>query len=131
MRSLLLTYNIPQAKLDKLRVLCLRLGVRVRPVKPEQYGLTLSELTAQEPPEGGAAGEEPFTEEMAVMCGFSDKMVDDFLKGTRTSRIPAIPLKAVLTPTNAQWTSRELHRELSAEREAIREGRKAHTLKNT
>lgn len=129
MRSLLLLYNVPAGKLAKLRVLCMRLGVKIRQVEPAWYGLPIGVLTEETPPEVPAdiAGEaDDITGEMAVMCGFNGPMLDDFLRGFRQSRIPVIPLKAVLTEENSKWDSYTLQKELSAEHEALKQGMRAH-----
>ena len=39
----------------------------------------------------------------------------------------SVALKAVLTPTNMQWTSIKLHEEIGREHAALRQGRSAHT----
>ena len=129
MKSQILLYNIPQAKMSKLRVLCMRLGLKMHPVAGEDYAKTLTQLLDIEgaaPAEAPADAREPFTDEMLVMCGFDQRTVDELLTGMRRERIPVIPLKAVLTETNQNWTSYQLHDEISAEREALRAGKKAH-----
>ena len=53
-------------------------------------------------------------------------MVNAFLSLLRASRLPAVPLKAVLTETNQGWNSLELHEELQKEREALQSGKPLH-----
>ncbi|MBQ8974332.1 MAG: DUF3783 domain-containing protein [Oscillospiraceae bacterium] len=126
MRSLLLMYNIDEKKLSKLRVLCMRLGIKMRQVEKDRYALPIGQLTADTVPEPVESTVEAFDDEMLVMCGFNNAMVDALLKGLRESRIPVIPLKAVLTEENSKWDSFKLHTELTAEHEALKTGRTAH-----
>ena len=52
---------------------------------------------------------------MLVFVDFSNGLLDRFLTALRRAKVPPIPLKAVLTPTNARWTSGKLREELSLE----------------
>ena len=63
---------------------------------------------------------------MLVLCGFSQPMVNTFLSLLKASRLPVIPLKAVLTETNQGWNSLELHEELKKEHAALQNGASAH-----
>ena len=98
---LILLYNLDTPKGAKIRRMCLPLGLRTRLVTPEEYGLPLGDLV------DGAAPETPWT-------------------GFRRNKIPAVYLKAVLTPTNRIWNSVALHGELVKERQAIAQGQGAH-----
>lgn len=128
MTPVLLTYHIAPAKLAKIQVLCLRLGIRVCPVPPEDYGQPLAALVGlakkdASPVQTPAAD---FADEMLVMAHFRPGMMDTFLNGFRQARIPPVPLKAMLTETNAQWNSLELHRAIAEEHEAMRRGAPVH-----
>lgn len=127
MRNTLLVYNIAPTKLSKLRVLCMRLGIKIRIVESNEYGCQLEDLIGQKPVCEGDS--QTFDDEMIVMCGLDNRTMDEFLLGMRTNRIPVISLKAVLTQTNAKWTSLQLHKELCAEREALKTGKSAHKSK--
>lgn len=63
-------------------------------------------------------------EEMLVMYGFRDRMLGDLLRFFRERNLPPVSLKAMVTPTNVQWTAAQLQEELKKER-AWFEGRKA------
>lgn len=54
----------------------------------------------------------PFPGEMMVFCGFSDVDLDAFLEAFHQKSLEKIPLKAVLTPDNINWTPEQLFREL-------------------
>ena len=113
-----LAVNILPEKLGKLRFLCLRLGIRVQIVEQRAFGCAVGALVA-----GDAAmmraRHAPFTDEMLVMADFLPGMLDAFLGGFRESGIPPIPLKAMLTPTNASWTLERLHAALREEHEQM------------
>lgn len=121
-----LAANILPEKLGKLRFLCLRLGIRVQIVEQRAFGCAVGELVA-----GGAAPvrgrQAPFADELLVMAYFRPGMLDDFLKGFRELGIPPVPLKAMLTETNAAWPLERLHaalREEHEQMEAFRRNRK-------
>ncbi|MDO4981932.1 MAG: DUF3783 domain-containing protein [Eubacteriales bacterium] len=54
-----------------------------------------------------------------IMCGLSGSEMNALLDALRRQNIN-IPLKAVLTETNAKWSSARLYKELSAERAAFK-----------
>ena len=124
MNPMVLCYNLQPEKLGRLRVLALRLGIGVRVVEPEKFGLPVGALAGvMEPPETVEAAE-PFADEMLVMAHFRPGMLDAFLNGFRQSRIPPVKLKAMLTETNAGWSAARLHREIRAEHEQMEAMRK-------
>lgn len=124
MTPVVLTYHIAPAKLAKIQVLCLRLGIRVCPVPPEDYGAPLAALAGLAEKGQVPVPAEDFADEMLVMANFRPGMLDTFLNGFRQARIPPVPLKAMLTETNAQWNSVQLHRAIAEEHEAMK-GRKS------
>ena len=116
-----LLYQLSREKLLKIKVILLRLGLAAREVRPEEYGLPLGVLAGVDgfEPDGTAETEgTPFTGEMLVMCGLSSMQFSSFLNALRENRC-SVPLKAVLTETNAGWSSNRLHRELAAEHAAL------------
>lgn len=114
----ILAINVRPEKLGKLRFLCLRLGIGVRVVEQRAFGCAVGELVAggAEPARGKWA---PFTDEMLVMAYFRPGMLDDFLSGFREMGIAPVPLKAMLTDTNAAWTLERLHAALREEHEQM------------
>ena len=118
----ILLYNLPKDKLAKIRVVLLKLELEGRVVLPEDYKLPLGTLAGIEgfsaPSEAAEGSRESFSGEMLVMCGLSSAQFSAFLNALRQNRCP-VPLKAVLTETNAAWDSFRLHRELQAEHEAL------------
>ena len=122
----ILAMNIQPEKLGKLRFLCLRLGIRVNVIEQRAFGCTVGGLVAGDaaPVRGRWA---PFTDEMLVMAQFRPGMLDAFLAGFREMGIAPVPLKAMLTETNAEWTLERLYAALREEHEqmaAFRKNRK-------
>ena len=124
MNPMVLCYNLQPEKLGRLRVLCLRLGIGVRVVEPEKFGLPVGALAGVLNPPETVEEAEPFADEMLVMAHFRPGMLDAFLNGFRQSRIPPVKLKAMLTETNAGWSGARLHREIRAEHEQMEAMRK-------
>ena len=124
----LLLYNISADKLKKIRVILLRLGLQGRVVTPEEFMLPVGQLAGLDglsPAETAQEGaEEAFREEMLVMCDLPSAVFSAFLNALRQNRC-TVALKAVLTQTNAGWSSARLHRELAAEHEAMRNAAKS------
>ena len=116
----LLTYNLHGERAAKIRMAAMRFRVRLRVVERREYARPLGELV-ESGPEGDWDGE-AFDEEMLVMAHFPPALVQAFLQGLRRAGVRPGGLKAVLTPTNAQWDSLALYTELCWEREAISQG---------
>lgn len=90
-------------------------------------GTILSDSTVAEGtiPSGNAATEGTIPAPAAqtppsclVLCGLRDKRLDKVLFELRRADIP-IDYKAVLTPSNQEWTVPELMKELQRERQAV------------
>ena len=113
-----LLYNCSGPEFSKLRQIFAMLRLRMRPVGPERYHLTLEEL-AEGKGEPSDKGEEAIPEAMLVFCGLGEALLNQVLEVIRLAKLPPIPLKAVMTATNREWNTRQLHEELLREREAI------------
>ena len=111
-------YNCSGPEFSRLRQIFAMLRLRMRPVGPERYHLSLRELANGEG-EASEQAEEPIPEAMLVFCGLGDALLHQVLEVIRLAKLPPIPLKAVLTTTNQEWTTRQLREELLKEREAI------------
>lgn len=125
--SLILAFNIPPEKQIKLRMLCALVKAQFKPVAPADYSLTLGELILGKSaaPQSNAATN-TFTDEMLVIAGLSGQKFNLFLRDFKRMGIPPIPLKAMLTATNAEWTPVQLYQELCTERDAFARGESAH-----
>ena len=118
---IVLCYNLGPEREARLRTLCLIQKLRLRPVAPEEYAEPIGALAGLLPPAGSLAAE-PFSDEMLVLCGFSEPALNAFLQGFRKAGLPPVALKAVLTPSNAVWDSRQLWLELRQEHAAMTGG---------
>lgn len=125
--SLILAFNIPPEKQIKLRMLCALVKAQFKPVAPADYSLTLGELILGKSaaPQSNAATN-TFTDEMLVIAGLSGQKFNLFLRDFKRMGIQPIPLKAMLTATNAEWTPVQLYQELCTERDAFARGESAH-----
>ncbi len=121
MKPTILTCSLSDARLAKLRFLCMKLGLVVRPVPPEDLCQPLSALCGLSD-RVDAVPADPVTQEMLVFCHMDNAQVNRFLQTAKQMRFAPVALKAILTPTNAQWTLPQLCAELQAEREAILKG---------
>lgn len=111
-------YNIKNKSYEKkLKLHLIRLGIRMKEVKPADYIQPLGVLVGNPPisPLNNIL-EEPFSEEMLLMVGFTSQRMDLLLSTLRKEGI-RIPLKAVLTEHNINWSSIELYHELKQEHE--------------
>lgn len=125
-RPTILACHLTDARMSKLRLLCMRLGLLIKPVTEADFTQPLSVLSGLEAPGEALPAEGSVEEELLVFCHMPDSAVSRFLQLARQQRIPPFALKAVLTPTNAAWTLPRLFRELAEEREALRQGSNAH-----
>ena len=121
-QAVLLCYNLAPEKAQKIRLAAMRLKIRVRPVAEEEYGQTLAALCGMEETTDAAYGGAGFEDEMLVMANFPTAMMNTFLGLFRRMGIAPVALKAILTPTNAQWDSEKLHAEIASEHEAMMKG---------
>lgn len=120
-----LLFNIAPDKLRRIRPLLSRLGVGCRVVEPADFGRAIGALCgrgdhpdAGETADGVPAAESTFTGEMLIMDSLSPYQFSAMLEGLRRERA-AVALKAVVTDSNLGWSAARLHRELSAEHEAM------------
>ena len=125
MRPTILTFNLTDARLSKLRFLCMKLGLAVKPVPAEDCRQPISALCGLSDP-ADAAPAEAFSEEMLVFCHMDNAAVNRFLQTAKQMRFAPVTLKAILTPTNAAWTPAQLCAELRDERAAVMQGTTTH-----
>ena len=125
MRPTILTFNLNETRLSKLRFLCMKLGLAVKAVPEEDFCQPISALCGMtESAEPAPA--EAFPEEMLIFCHMDNTLVNRFLQTAKQMRFAPVALKAILTPTNAEWTPAQLCQELRDERAAIMQGTAAH-----
>ncbi len=122
--SEVLIYNLESRKDAKLKMLCRKMNLSARTVEKAEYGCTLGNLLGLSQDPSVKDGED-FDDEMLYISGLRGGMLNLFLDQLRRNKL-IIPLKAIETETNICFTSYELYRELSAEREAIMKGTQYH-----
>lgn len=126
MRPTVLFYNIKdRSRLLKIHQALMPLGFRIKLVEKQDFGLPvgvvagldaeMEQVSGTEKPD--TLGETEFTDEMAVMAGFTSAQVDAFILALRKKGVGRIDYKAVLTPTNRRWDSITLYQELKKEHE--------------
>lgn len=124
LQKVILLYNIDSpAYIKALTTFCLKRGIRLQSVKPEEYDVPLGfvaygteenkeEFIRKEP------GKE-FSEPMMVFSGFPGQSLMELFKDLRIEGIGTTDLKAMMTENNAVWTSVALCEELKREHAAI------------
>ena len=122
----ILMYQCSGSEYSKLRQIFAMLRLRMRPVEPDRYHLTLAELSqGQGELAAQQAPEQIVQEPMLVFCELSEALLAQVLEVIRLAKLPPIALKAVLTQDNRDWTTAQLYQELLRERESIAAGQQA------
>lgn len=123
----ILIYNLGSRKAAGIKLLCSSIGVSCREVDRGDYGrpigvlLGLSDSDICRP-------DSDFSEELLYFADIRGDLLDIILYQLRKRKL-TVALKAVMTETNLGFTSYELYRELTAEREALQRGALAHEAK--
>nr|WP_296029831.1 DUF3783 domain-containing protein [uncultured Dorea sp.] len=126
MRSMILCYNLKGTKKGrKLGMLGSFLGFRIKYVEKEEYLKSIGELTGlineKETTDSQISEQqdtEAFEEEMIVIQMEDHRMLDKLLFQMRKEKVQ-IPLKAVVTVQNQNWTSEALYKEIKKEHETM------------
>ena len=121
---ILLEYNLDNAQKLKLRFVCAQLKIAVRSVPKTDWKQPVGALTGACARTADVYDGDGFSDEMLVMANFTNALLHAFLKATQQAKMQTIPLKAVLTPTNAAWDSVRLHDEIQKEHLAMHGGGK-------
>ena len=122
MKETILLFNPPEKeKLLKIEMALFPLHVRLKKVRTEQYCQPLGVLAGikdMAPAEGiYEGGELPDT--LFVFCFMEGNRLDQALAALRKCGAGPFPYKAVLTPTNSQWTAPDCFEEIRREHEAM------------
>lgn len=139
MRSIMLCYNLKGTKKGrKIGMLGSFLGFRVKYVEKEEYSKTIGVLTglkeevAEEASVEETSGTDnakneemtDFEEEMIVMLLADNQTLDKLLFQMRKEKVQ-IPLKAIVTAKNLNWTSTALYKEVKREHESMTKAEQA------
>ncbi len=120
----ILIYNISGKKAIEIKNLCRKLNIGYSDVDKSDYGYKLSYLLNLSDDEVKNEGED-FSDEMLYLVDFGDGILNLFLSLLRKKKC-SVDLKAVMTETNLNFTSYELHNEISAEHKAMQKGETFH-----
>ena len=115
---MLLLYNLGGSCGDPWRAAARRLGIAVRAVQPSEYDQPIGALltSASKAGSGFALG---FAEAMIVFAHLPEGMLDVCLETAYSAGADRGVLKAVLTPSNVNWSSKALREELLREQESF------------
>ena len=122
MKETILLFNPPQKEeLIKVEMALFPLHVRLKRIRPEDYTQPLGVLAGvkdMERREGAYEGAElPGT--LFVFCFFDDNRLNQALAALRRCGAGPFPYKAILTPTNREWTAPDCFEEIRREHEAL------------
>lgn len=122
MKETILLFNPPKKEqLLKLEMALFPLRMRLKRVLPEEYNQPLGVLAGIKdlaPAEGSYDGQElPST--MIVFCFLDDNRLNQALAAIRKCGAGPFPYKAILTPTNSEWTAPDCFAEIKKEHEAM------------
>ena len=115
MEKLLLIHSTKEIQLQVKNVAS-RLKLALDIIPEEYCGCRLKELAAGKYAQNPSDAEIPPS--LLILCGLRDKRLDKALFELRRADIP-IDYKAILTPSNQEWTVPELMKELQRERQAM------------
>lgn len=121
MEKLLLIHSTKEIQLQVKNVAS-RLKLALDIIPEEYCGCRLKELAAgkytQNPSDAACTSGAQTPPSLLILCGLRDKRLDKALFELRRADIP-IDYKAILTPSNQEWTVPELMKELQRERQAV------------
>ncbi len=116
----------------RLKGVLVRMGIRIKNVRPDQVQETVGSLLGipgyekagdQKAEEAESQNQDialaEIGEEMLVLHKFSDRRLDELLMNLRKAGVPKIALKAVVTESNAGWTFYHLYQEIREEHEKM------------
>lgn len=101
-----------------MKSVLVRMGVKIRNVRPDQVMETIGYLAGMPGFEGQKKTDEPLpaiTEQMLVMKDFTGSRIDTLLYQLRRAGVPKIALKAIVTEHNCGWSFYKLYEELKEE----------------
>lgn len=113
----ILIYEMKAEREQRISELAEAIGHNVRKISISMYEETLGHAADIHgfPSCAARTKKEPLGEEMLIFSGMDGNELDIFLANLRENGL-TVGLKAVLTPYNIRWNSRQLHDELAKER---------------
>lgn len=115
----LLAYNLENQQKLKLLFTCAQLKIGFISVPRADYAQPIAALAGVRARDEGVYEGEGFSDEMLVMANFTNNLFQAFMNALKRSHGATPALKAVMTPTNAEWDSLKLHAEILKEHEEM------------
>lgn len=114
----ILIYEMKKEKEEKVLTICRKRQITVRKVQLLEYAQSLGSLVriSKIPQNRTKDSGTLLGEEMMVFSGMDTNEIDSFLNDYKNMGISPVELKAVLTPYNIFWNSRQLYEELQKEK---------------
>lgn len=117
MQAKLLCYNLTGDRARFVNALCAEMNIDMQMVDKSEYSKPLSELLGFDTQADIKYTGEGLTDEMLVLCFFTQDMLKNFLTAFRQNGVKPVALKAMLTEHNFEWSSIELYNDLKKEHE--------------
>ena len=122
MKETILLFNPPEKeRLLKLEMALFPLRVRLKKISLSDYNQPLGVLAGikdMTPADGTYDGPE-LPDPMLVFCFLNDNRLNQALAALRKCGAGPFPYKAILTPTNSEWTALDCFAEIKREHEAM------------
>lgn len=126
MNEIALFYNFSEERMRKARLALLPLKIRTKIVSKVDYNHPLGYLAGIKgiEPSSEEFDGEGFDEEMILLHNFTNKTIDNLIRALNKCGVGRIPLKAVITPTNKDWSSVQLYKAVRADFDEMSEKNK-------
>lgn len=120
--TVLYYYPEQTEEVSKAKMVFALMGIRIKNISAGQFTQSVGFLAGQGGEKKPEPEESPFVKDsIMVFCGFSEGRLDALLLHLKKAGVSSAGYKAMLTPTNADWSFGELYEELQKERKAIEE----------
>lgn len=128
MRETVLLVNFQdRKKLREIQMMLLAVKVRMKIVEPSEYMQSVGWLAGVRNMEkrDEVYNGPPLEQEMMVFAGVTEEHLNQILFLMKKGPIAPVHYKAVMTPTNQEWSIPRLYRELAREHEEMTGGGRA------
>lgn len=123
MNETVLLYNLEKSDKGQIMMKILgQLGIDIKIVDEKDILQPLGYLLNMDGFEATSLeiSEEVIEEEMMVIHNFSDEQINLMLEIFKGAEVPFIPLKAITTPMNIEWSFHQLYQEIKKEYEMMK-----------
>ncbi|MBR1759454.1 MAG: DUF3783 domain-containing protein [Lachnospiraceae bacterium] len=123
MKKTILLVGFSEEEKRALKRTILPLGYRILEATDQDTGKTLGAILGLNEESDVPEPMDVSVERFLLMAGLDRKDLDLFLSVLRKNKIPPIPYKAMLTPTNAGWKLGDLYQEIVKEHAYMHSGK--------